>query len=191
MPVCHQYAQTYCSDGKKENRTSVWADCVDSCSSSCPVSSHSPCELCLKRQRAAWGRGDCVRSCHMALFISPCCHYAGSGGEGHHGGKACWDTRTVSHSPACARSSCWARRHLLLGYAGSCWAAAWRPTYGALVLLRPLEDVSQHLHFNSSSVFKWRVKCVMKIYLPAPAEIKIPNLEVNIFLLCLFWLLTS
>lgn len=50
----------------------------------------------------------------------------------------------------------WVWRYLLLGYAGSCFGAARKPTYGALVLVRPLEDVFQHLHFNSSSVFRWR-----------------------------------
>lgn len=84
----------------KKNTSSVLADCVDSCCPSCPVSLLSPCELCLKRQRAAWGWSDYVRSCHMAPFISPCCHNGRAGGEGHHSGKACWDTWTVSHSPA-------------------------------------------------------------------------------------------
>lgn len=122
----------------------------------CPVSSLSPREACLKRQRAAWGRGGCVRSRHMALFISPCRHYCGSEGEGHHSGKACWDTWTVSRSPAGARDPCGVWRDLLLGDAGSCLGAARKPTYGPLVLVRTRQDVFQHLHFNSSSVFKWR-----------------------------------
>lgn len=88
-----------CGGETKRSRLLFLADCVDSCWPSCPVSSLSPCEPCLKRQRAAWGRSDCVRSCHMALFISPCCHYGGSGGEGQHSGKACWDTWTGSLSP--------------------------------------------------------------------------------------------
>lgn len=116
MQVCHQREQTLCS-GEKRNTTSVLDDCADSCCPSCPLSSLSPCELCLKRQRAAWGQGNYVRSCHMVLFISPCCHYGRSQGEGHHSGKACWDTWTASHSPTGARSP-W---ELMVRVARVCW----------------------------------------------------------------------
>lgn len=61
----------------------------------------------------------------------------------------------VTLPPVLAALEGW--RHSLLGYAGSCLCAAWKPTYGALVLVRSLQNINQHLHFNSSSVFKWRI----------------------------------
>lgn len=42
---------------------------------------------------------------------------------------------------------------LLLGDAGSCFSAARKPTYGALVLVRPLQEAFLHLHLNSAEDF--------------------------------------
>lgn len=98
----------------------------------------------------------CPLTSHGSFHLSMPPLFCGSRGEGHHSGKACWDTWTVSRSPAGARSPCGVWRDVLLGDAGSCLSAAWKPTYGPLVLVRTRQDVFQHLHFNSSSVFKWR-----------------------------------
>lgn len=73
------------------------------------------------------------------LFSSP--HAAIMAGQGvkgttvakHAGIHALWVTL-----PPDARSPCGFWRRLLLGDAGSCFSAAWKPTYGALVLVRPL-----------------------------------------------------
>lgn len=48
--VINMHRLSVVMEKKKKNTTSVLADCVDSCSPSCPVSSLSPCEPCLKSQ---------------------------------------------------------------------------------------------------------------------------------------------
>lgn len=61
----------------------------------------SPCDRCLKSQQSAWHHCNCVHP--IDLFISPCRHFGRSGDGGHHCGKACWDTWSVSQTPADSR----------------------------------------------------------------------------------------
>lgn len=154
MQVCHQHAQTLCCDGGEEEHDfcsgrlcwllfpklprvfalSMWAVFEK------PVSSVRPVRLCPLMSHGSF---------HLSVL--PLWQVRGWRAPRWQSMLGYTDCESLS------------RRHsqpfdgkLLLGYVGSCFSVARKPTYGVLVLVRPLQDVFQHLHFNSSSVFRWR-----------------------------------